>query len=141
VIAALLDPPSPADEYTAAFVRAATAAHESRRRNVAKLHAAGVRILAGSDACNYNNFPGAGMHQELARLVEAGLTPGQALRAATWENSRFLGGENADYGEIAVGKRADLLLVAGDPTQHIADLQKIEAVLLDGAVLERHARR
>jgi imidazolonepropionase-like amidohydrolase len=140
VIAALLEPPPPADEYTAAFVRAVTAAHEMRRRNVAKLHHAGVRILAGSDACNYNQFPGAGLHQELARLVEAGLTPGEALRAATWDNSRFLGGEDAEFGEIAVGKRADLLLVAGDPTVDIADLQKIEAVTLDGALLERRPR-
>jgi imidazolonepropionase-like amidohydrolase len=139
VIAALLEPPPPADPFTAAFVRAATAAHDARRRNVAKLRAAGVRILAGSDACNYNNFPGAGMHQELARLVEAGMTPGEALRAATWENARFLAGDDADFGEIAVGKRADLVLVAGDPTLRIADLQNITTVFLDGAPLVRRA--
>jgi len=140
VIAALLAPPPPLDGATAAFRRAAAAAHDARRRNVAKLRAAGVPILAGSDACNAGDFPGAGLHLELAKLVEAGLTPGEALRAATWENARFLAGESADFGEIAVGKRADLVLVAGDPTARIGELGRITHVVLDGAVLERRAR-
>jgi imidazolonepropionase-like amidohydrolase len=141
VIAALLAPPPPPDAATAAFVRAAAAAHDARRRNVARLRAAGVPVLAGSDACNAGDFPGAGLHLELAKLVEAGLTPGEALRAATWENARFLAGAGADFGEIAVGKRADLVLVGGDPTARIGDLGRITHVLLDGTVLERRARR
>src|SRR5213083_163595 len=140
VIAALLAPPPPPDGATAAFQHAAAAAHDARRRNVAKLRAAGVPVLAGSDACNAGDFPGAGLHLELAKLVEAGLTPGEALRAATWENARFLAGESADFGEIAVGKRADLVLVAGDPTARIGELGRITHVVLDGAVLERRAR-
>ena len=140
VIAALLAPPPPPDAATAAFQHAAAAAHDARRRNVAKLRAAGVPVLAGSDACNAGDFPGAGLHLELAKLVEAGLTPGEALRAATWENARFLAGESADFGEIAVGKRADLVLVAGDPTARIGDLGKITHVVLGGTVLERRAR-
>src|SRR6266446_7530284 len=140
VIAALLAPPPPPDGATAAFQHAAAAAHDARRRNVAKLRAAGVPVLAGSDACNAGDFPGAGLHLELAKLVEAGLTPGEALRAATWENARFLAGESADFGEIAVGKRADLVLVAGDPTARIGELGRITHVVLDGTVLERRAR-
>jgi imidazolonepropionase-like amidohydrolase len=77
------------------------------------------------------------MHVELGKLVEAGMTPAEVLRAATWDNSRFLAGDDADFGEIAVGKRADLLLVAGDPTADIAELQRIEHVLLAGNVLVR----
>ena len=80
---------------------------------------------------------GAGLHLELTKLVEAGLTPGEALRAATWENARFIGGDGADFGEIAVGKRADLLLVDGDPVDHIGDLGKIAQLVLDGAALTR----
>jgi imidazolonepropionase-like amidohydrolase len=140
VIAALLAPAPAVDHYTAAFLQAANAAHDARRRNVAKLRAAGVTILVGSDACNFNNFPGAGMHVELAKLVEAGFTPAEALRAATWENSRFLAGDDAEFGEVAVGKRADLVIVDGDPTARIADLQKITYVVLDGTVLERKRR-
>jgi imidazolonepropionase-like amidohydrolase len=137
VVTALLAPAPEPDHYTTAFLQAANAAHDARRRNVAKLRAAGVTILVGSDACNFSNFPGAGMHVELAKLVEAGFTPAEALRAATWENSRFLGGDDADFGEVAVGKRADLVIVDGDPTVRIADLQKITHVVLDGAILER----
>src|SRR5438094_3048142 len=140
VLTALLAAPPTLDAGTAAFVRAAAGAHDARRRNVAKLRAAGVPVLAGSDACNAGDFPGAGLHLELAKLVEAGLTPGEALRAATWENARFLAGESADFGEIAVGKRADLVLVAGDPTARIGDLGKITHVVLGGTVLERRAR-
>ncbi|HLY37305.1 MAG TPA: amidohydrolase family protein [Candidatus Binatia bacterium] len=140
VVAALFAPPAPTDPAIAAFMRAASAAHDARRRNVAKLHAAGVVLLAGSDACNPGQFPGAALHLELAKLVEAGLTPGEALRAATWENARFLGGDAADFGVVDVGKRADLVLVAGDPTTRIGDLGQIKAVVLDGTVLERRTQ-
>lgn len=122
------------------FRREVVAAHAARRRNVAKLRAAGVTILAGSDACNPGDLPGAGLHLELTRLVEAGMPPGEALRAATWENARFLAGENADFGTVADGQRADLVLVAGDPVAQIGDLGKIAQVILDGTVLERRKR-
>ena len=137
LIAALLAPPPAFDEATRAMVRAAAAGHDARRRNVARLRSAGVPVLVGSDACNPGDLPGAGLHLELSKLVEAGLTPGEALRSATWENARFLGGEGADFGEIAVGKRADLVLVDGDPVARIDDLGKITRVLLDGTVLAR----
>jgi imidazolonepropionase-like amidohydrolase len=139
-LAALLAPFPALDPETAAFVRVAAAAHEARRQNVAKLRAAGVPLLVGSDGCNAGQFPGAGLHRELAALVQAGLPPGEALRAATWENARFLGGEGADFGEISLGKRADLVLVDGDPTADISALGRISRVILGGTVLERHAR-
>jgi imidazolonepropionase-like amidohydrolase len=137
VVAALLAPAPAPDGFTAAFLRVAAAAHEARRRSVAKLRAAGITVLAGSDGCNAGQFPGAGLHLELAKLVDAGLTPGEALRVATWENARFLGGDQADFGEVAAGKRGDLVVVAGDPTARIADLAGITHVVLGGTVLER----
>jgi len=137
VVAALLAPPPAVDEATAAFLRAAAAAHDARRANVVKLRAAGVTVLAGSDACNPGDLPGAGLHLELTKLVEAGVPPGEALRAATWENARFIGGDGADFGEVAAGKRADLVLVDGDPVARIGDLGRIVQVVLDGTVLER----
>ena len=121
----------------AAFLHAAAAGHEARRRNVARLRAANIPLLAGSDACNPGQLPGAGLHLELAKLVDAGLAPAEALRVATWSNARFLAGEDADFGEIAPGKRGDLVLVAGDPTADIAVLGRITQVVLDGTVLER----
>jgi imidazolonepropionase-like amidohydrolase len=141
LIAELMEPPPPLDDLLSSLARAAAAAHDARYRNVGKLRAAGVQLLAGSDACNPNDLPGAGLHLELAKLVDAGVTPGEALRMATSENAHFLAGDGADFGEVAVGKRADLVLVKGDPTAHIGDLGKITEVILDGAILERHPAR
>jgi imidazolonepropionase-like amidohydrolase len=112
----------------------------SGRENVRRLHAAGVEILAGSDP-QTGVFPGAGLHRELALLVEAGLSPAQAIRAATWLPARFLAGsEEPDFGEIAVGRRADLLLVSGDPSSDLAALAAIREVIVRGVRLERRAR-
>jgi imidazolonepropionase-like amidohydrolase len=120
------------------FEHAAALGHDGRRRSFAALRRAGVTILAGSDACNPNDLPGAGLHLELHTMVEFGATPGEALKAATVDNARFLGGRDAEFGTIAVGKRADLLLVDGDPTTHIDELGRIAAVMLDGALLTRN---
>ncbi len=108
-----------------------------RSDNVRRLHAAGVTILAGSDAQS-GVFPGPGLHREIAKLVGAGLTPVEAIRAATLEPARFLAASDApDFGNVAVGQRADLLLVDGDPTADVAALAAIRAVLLAGAPVER----
>jgi imidazolonepropionase-like amidohydrolase len=124
-----------------AFQKAVARNHEGRRRSFAALRRAGVTILAGSDACNPWDVPGGGLHLELAKLVEAGMTPAEALKAATADNARFLAGPDAGFGTIAVGKRADLLLVAGDPTARITDLGNVRAVVLDGALLRRNPPR
>ena len=73
---------------------------------------AGVRLLAGTDALNPCVAPGFSLHDELRNLVAAGLTPYEALRTATINAAEFLG---ATSGVVAVGKRADLILVNGDP--------------------------
>jgi imidazolonepropionase-like amidohydrolase len=97
---------------------------------VAALHAAGVTLLAGSDAPNPGTTHGASLHGELALLVEAGLTPAQALTAATSAPARAFGLD--DRGRIEVGKRADLLLVQGDPTQQVTATRDIVAVWVRG---------
>lgn len=110
---------------------------EVRLVNVARVHGAGITVLAGSDTQS-GVFPGAGLHREIATLVEAGLTPGQAIRAATYDPARYLAnGEEPDAGVIAPGKRADLLLVNGDPTRNIAALSDIREVLLNGQLVQR----
>jgi imidazolonepropionase-like amidohydrolase len=141
VLAALATFPSDQErERLRALSRPVRDGHAARRANVATLRAAGVLILAGSDAVNAGQFPGAGLHEELAKLVEAGMTPGAALRAATSDNAHFLAGPAADFGEVAPGQRADLLLVAGDPTADITATQRITHVWLDGVALTRHPR-
>jgi imidazolonepropionase-like amidohydrolase len=104
-------------------------------KNVAVLHAAGVPILAGTDAGNPGTAHGASMHGELALLVRAGLTPAQALRAATAAPALAFG--LTDRGRIANGQRADLLLVEGDPTRDITTTRRIHTVWKNGFTVNR----
>ena len=103
--------------------------------SVRMLHAAGVPILAGTDAGNPGTAHGASIHEELALLVQAGLTPTQALNAATEAPARAFG--LADRGRIAPGLRADLLLVVGDPTHDILATRKIAVVWKNGYAVDR----
>ena len=100
---------------------------------VPQLQAAGVPILAGSDAGPFNSFvyPGASLHGELELLVQAGLTPLQALQAATVNGARFMGvaGRTA---AIAPGRDADLVLLTGNPLENIANVRNIDAVIARG---------
>ncbi len=108
------------------------------RDNVRRLHQAGVQILVGSDAQS-GVFPGPGLHRELALLVESGLSPAEAIGAATVDAARFLTAEESpDFGILAEGKRADLLLVNGNPLDDVAVLSRIRAVIKNGVVLDRH---
>jgi imidazolonepropionase-like amidohydrolase len=98
---------------------------------VAALAAAGVDILAGTDASMAETFfgglaHGASLHQELRYLVAAGLTPAQALRTATATTARRFG--LSDRGRVAEGLRADLLLVDGDPTTNIGETLDTRAI-------------
>jgi len=110
------------------------------RENVRRLRAAGITILAGSDP-QTGVFPGAALHRELALLTEAGLTPAEAIRAATLDAARFLAdGREPDFGVVEVGKRADLLLVDGDPSQDLTALTRIKLLLKDGVAIQRIPR-
>jgi len=105
------------------------------RSTVSALHRAGVTILAGTDANTAPASPapiqhGEALHVELGLLVEAGLTPVEALRSATVVPSEFFG--FTDRGVIEAGRRADLLLIEGDPTQDIAATRAIRGVWVAG---------
>jgi len=106
---------------------------------VAALHKGGVDVLVGTDA----SVPiphlgglahGASVHHELQLLVAAGLTPTEALRAATALPAKRFG--LTDRGRIAPGMRADLMLVDGDPTTNIADSLSIRSVWKRGSMLK-----
>jgi imidazolonepropionase-like amidohydrolase len=103
--------------------------------NVGLLHAAGVPILAGTDAPVRANVSGASMLVELRHLVHAGLSPRAALAAATSVPAHEFG--LTDRGRIAPGRRADLLLVDGDPTTDITDLRAIAAIWKNGHPVDR----
>jgi imidazolonepropionase-like amidohydrolase len=104
---------------------------ESLRR----LHAAGVPILAGTDSPAPGTAHGVSIHQEIANLVMAGFTPEEALAAATSLPAELIG--LRDRGRITPGSRADLVLVAGDPTANIRGTLRIEAIWKNGFPVSR----
>ena len=104
---------------------------------VKALHAAGVRLLAGTDVGNPGTAHGASVHRELAMLVDAGLTPAEALAAATSVPAAAFG--LTDRGRVTPGLRADLLLVEGDPTADVKATRKIVGVWKRGRAVDRDA--
>jgi len=108
---------------------------EPARAAVRALRAAGVPLLAGTDAPNPGTSHGVSIHRELELLVEAGLTPAEALTAATAAPARAFGLD--DRGTIAPGRRADLLLVEGDPTADVRAVRAIERMWKGGREVER----
>ncbi len=108
-------------------------------QSIRTLHEAGVVILTGSDAPNPGTAFGASIHRDVELLVHAGLTPVEALRAATSNAAESFRLEG--HGRIALGGPANLLLVDGDPTRSIRDTRRIVSVWKDGDAFNRDALR
>lgn len=102
-------------------------------RQSGDFHEAGGTLLAGSDSGMPGVGFGSGLHRELELLVEAGLSPSQALRAATSASADHLG--LRDLGEVREGAIADLVVVDGEPHQNIRDISQVRLVLRDGRVV------
>jgi imidazolonepropionase-like amidohydrolase len=97
-----------------------------------KFAAAGGLLLAGPDPTGTGGtLPGFGDQREIELLVEAGFTPVEAIRIATL-NGAIYEGRQASIGSIEVGKDADLVVIKGDPSQHITDIENTEIVFKDG---------
>lgn len=107
-----------------------------RNRMVRAIVDSGGRIMAGSDGPGGLQGYGWMLHRELAALVAAGLSHYEALAAATTVPAEYLG-TTADAGTIAVGKRADLVLLGASPLDDIAHTSRIEGVVVDGTWLDR----
>lgn len=105
--------------------------------NVGRLVDAGVTILAGTDAPNPGTVFGASLHRELELLGRCGITPAQALNAATAAPARVF--SLADRGHAAPGQRADLVLVSGDPLTDITATRAIERIWRSGVLCDRRA--
>jgi len=103
-------------------------------RAVESLHRGGVRLATGTDT---PALPGA-IHVELEELVAAGLTPMEALMAATSNAARVLGAEG-EIGTIEVGRWADLILLDADPLEDIRNTRRIWKVIHGGRVVDREA--
>ncbi len=104
------------------------------------LQDAGVTIMAGTDAgfLNSFDFPGIGLHEELALYVKNGLTPAQALASATRAGPAWFGRLDR-YGAVAPGKAADLVILERNPLLHINATREINTVILRGHVYDRNA--
>lgn len=113
--------------------------YEVARETTRLLHKEGATILAGSDCPNTGTTQGASLHREMELLVEAGLTPIEALRAATAATAEAF--RLKDRGRIKPGLRADLLLVRGDPTRDILHTREIVGVWKAGVAVDREAFR
>lgn len=116
------------------------AEYELSARLIPMMRDAGIPILAGTDAGYLNsfNYPGQGLHDELARYVEAGLTPADALRSATLTGPLFMG-KAGKYGIIAEGRAADLVILDADPLAEIGATRRIHAVIAHGKAHDRAA--
>lgn len=101
------------------------------RQMVGALQEAGAGILLGTDAAQPYHIPGFSIHEELEMLVEAGLSPYEALEAGT-RNAAAALGKQAEFGTIEVGKRADLILVNSNPLEDVSSLQERSGVMLHG---------
>jgi imidazolonepropionase-like amidohydrolase len=95
----------------------------------------GVQLLAGTDVVAPWTYPGFSLHDELGLLVEAGLSPLEALRTATVNPAQFFGMK--DIGKIAPRMKADLVLLDANPLQDIGNTKKISAVILQGTLYTR----
>jgi hypothetical protein len=130
----------PHNTYVQRFGKDTVPVFQSNYRLLAQLtlafQRAGVPVLAGTDGPTPLVVPGFSLHDELRDLVEAGLTPYEALASATVNAARFIGYEG-DGSTLGVDARADAVLLDGNPLQDISQTSHIAGVLLDGRWLSR----
>ena len=128
--------------YTARFGKekypGMLARYQLLQKLVGAFNADGVRMLVGTDAMNTGVVPGFSAHDELAELAAAGLTPFEALRAATANAAEFLAVTD-QRGVVAAGQNADLILLDANPLQNITNTRRIAGVVLRGQWLPRSA--
>lgn len=108
---------------------------ELRNRILGELADGGVGILMGTDSPQLFNVPGFALHREIAAMAEAGMTPRQILTSGTVTVGRYVRehlGIDHDFGTVAPGQRADLLLLEADPLEDLAHLSNRAGVMVNG---------
>ncbi|WP_416831493.1 MAG: amidohydrolase family protein [Erythrobacter sp.] len=110
------------------------------RQNIRLLQNAGVPLITGTDGTAVGLFPGEGLHRELELLVLAGLTPLEAISAAT-KNAAVLMQAEDEWGTLEVGKRADILIIDGRPDENINHTRNVVTVIQRGQLIDRDALR
>lgn len=124
---------------TAEYIAYQKRLFQKEMETVGAMRRAGVPLLAGTDGGAYT-VPGFGLHQELSLLVKAGLTPMEALQAATINPAKFLG-EAAMHGTIEQGKIANLILLEANPLDDISNTERIDSVVVNGRFFPRTVLR
>jgi hypothetical protein len=141
-IASILDPAGihlPADRETGLLPAPRSRGAESFIRIEERYARAGARYLAGSGTSAFGTLPGISLHRELQMLTSLGLTPRQALAAATSNVGEVFRWPRV--GQVRKGFDADLVILDADPTKDIANLKKIRTVIHEGAIVDRAALR
>ena len=110
-----------------------------RLKQLADMHHAGVQLLTGTDAPLRNSPPGFGLHEEMLMFTRGGLSPFEALRAATLAPARYLGISDS-AGTVEAGRRADLVLLDANPLLDIRNTRRITAVVFNGRLIDSTAR-
>ena len=123
----------------AAATARARATYANMQRSVAKLNAAGARIILGSDTGLEDHFFGYAEQRELEQMAIAGMTPAQVIVAATSRSAEFLGLK--DTGALVAGKRADFLVLDGNPLEDIRSTRRIAKIYIGGREVDRAALR
>jgi imidazolonepropionase-like amidohydrolase len=98
---------------------------------VSALHTGGAHLLLGTDAVKPGTLPGFSLHEELGNFVSAGMTPYEAVQAGTSDAAIFLHQEN-EFGVVATGRRADLLLLEANPLEDVKNVSKRAGVMANG---------
>lgn len=111
---------------------------EISNRMIKPMQEAGVKLLAGSDCGPFNSYvyPGESLHGELKALAEAGLSNAEAIKTSIVNGPEFMEGTN-QYGEIASGYKADILILDGNPLEDLENLKKIYSVVKSGKVYDK----
>lgn len=125
-----------AKRNTSSLSKSRAALGERFRSMIPPLFESGTNVLAGSDCGPFNSFvyPGQSLHGELQELVNTGLTPAQALTCSYVNGPRFMDMMD-DYGSVAPGKRADLILLRSNPLSDIRNLRTVETVIKNGQII------
>ena len=132
------DPTKPENKFSAGEQQWWAQQYINDGKLTAAMHSGGVALLAGSDSLDRYVFPGFALHRELELLNEAGLTPLEALQAATRNPAKFLEREQ-ETGTIHEGAQADLVLLEGNPLEKISNTSRIAAVVRGGVYLDHAA--
>ena len=123
-------PPSPQDQELAKAVEA------RRHEIIAVMKRSGVQFVIGTDSGGTWRIPGRSLHEGMQEMVKVGLTPMETIVAATGSSARLLR-RDKELGTVQAGKMADLVLLDADPLQSIANTLRINAVVLNGRLMDR----